>query len=87
MFCKRLFCNVKVAQEKCSNIKGDVQKINEKVRELMDSLAGNLTQNLDLVERGSPKKRKAEHKFITYESLLQRKKKETPVHQRGRESC
>ena len=75
---KRLLCNnVKVLQEQCFNIKGDVlfvQEINEKVQELMDSLVANLSQNLDLVECDSPKKRKAEHSSVAYESLLQRKK-------------
>ena len=79
---KRLLCsNVKVLQEQCFNIKGDilfVQEINEKVQELMDSLAANLSQNSDLVERDSPKKRKAEHGSIAYESLLQRKKRKHP---------
>ena len=73
---KRLLCsNVKVLQEQCFNIKGDVlfvQETNEKVQELMDSLATNL------MERDSPKKRKAEHSFIAYESLLQRKKRKHP---------
>ena len=41
----------------------------------MDSLAANLSKNLDLVERDSPKKRKAEHSSITYESLLQKIKR------------
>ena len=72
---KRLLCgNVKVLQKQCFNIKGDVlfvQEINKKVQELMDSLAANLSQNLDLVERDSPKKQKVEHSSITYESLLQ----------------
>ena len=57
---KRLLCsNVKVLQEQCFNIKVDVlfvQEINEKAQELMDSLAANLSQNSDLVERDSPKK-------------------------------
>ena len=79
---KRLLCsNVKVLQEQCFNIKGDVlfvQVTNEKVQELMDSLAANLSQNSDLVERDSPEKRKAEHSFIAYESLLQRKKRKHP---------
>ena len=79
---KRLLCsNVKVLQEQCFNVKGDVlfvQEINEKVQELMDSLAANLSQNSDLVERDSPKKRKAEHSSIAYESLLQRKKRKHP---------
>ena len=44
----------------------------------MDSLAANLSQNSDLVERDSPKKRKAEHSSIAYESLLQRKKRKHP---------
>ena len=56
---KRLLCsNVKVLQEQCFDVKGDllfVQEINEKVQELIDSLAANLSQNLDLVERDSPK--------------------------------
>ena len=59
---KRLLCsNVKVLQEQCFNIKGDVlfvQEINEKVQELMDTLAANLSQNLDLVQRDSLKSRK-----------------------------
>ena len=59
---KRLLCsNVKVLQEQCFNTKGDVlfvQEINEKVQELMDTLAANLSQNMDLVERDSPKKQK-----------------------------
>ena len=71
---KRLLrSNVKVLQEQCFNIKGDVlfvQEINEKVQELMDSLTANLSQNSDLVERDSLKKRKAEHSSIAYESLL-----------------
>ena len=51
----------------------------------MDTLA---SQNLDLVTRDSPKKQKAENSSITYESLLQRKKKKkTPIHQQDRESC
>ena len=73
---KRLLCsNVKVLQEQCFNIKGDVlfvQETNEKVQEMMNSLATNL------MERDSPKKRKAEHNFIAYESLLQRKKRKHP---------
>ena len=40
----------------------------------MDTLAANLSQNMDLVERNSPKKQKVEHSSVTYESLLQRKK-------------
>ena len=79
---KRLLCsNVKVLQEQCFNIKGDVlfvQETNKKVQELMDSLAANLSQNSDLVERDSPKKRKAEYNFIAYESLLQSKKRKHP---------
>ena len=79
---KRLLCsNVKVLQEQCFNSKGDVsfvQEINEKVQELMDSLDANLSQNLNLVERDSPKKRKAEHNSITYESFFQRKKRKHP---------
>ena len=79
---KRLLSsNVKVLQEQCFNVKGDVlfvQEINEKVQELMDSLAANLSQNSDLVERDSPKKWKAEHSSIAYESLLQRKKRKHP---------
>ena len=70
-----------VLQEQCFNIKGDVlfvQEINEKVQELMDSLAANLSQNLDLVGRNLPKKRNAEHSSITCESLLQRKKSKQP---------
>ena len=71
---KRLLCsNVKVLQEQYFNIKGDVlfvQEINEKVEELMDNLAANFSQNLDLVERDSPKKQKVEHSSTTYESLL-----------------
>ena len=77
---KRLLCsNVKALQEQCFNIKGDVlfvQETNERVQELMDTLAANLSQNLDLIERDSPKKQKVEHGSITYESLLQRKIKE-----------
>ena len=77
---KRLLCsNVKVLQEQCFNIKGDVlfvQEINEKVEELMYTLAANLSQNLNSVERDSPKKQKVQHSSITYESLLQRTKKE-----------
>ena len=76
---KRLLCsNVKVLQEQCFNIKGDVlfvQEINEKVKELMDTLAANLSQNSDLVEHDFPRKQKVEHNSITYDSLLQRKKK------------
>ena len=77
---KRLICsNVKVLQKLCFN-KGDdllVQEINKKVEELMDSLAENLSQNLDLVEHDSHKNQKAEHSSINYESLLQRKKGNT----------
>ena len=40
----------------------------------MDTLAVNLSQNLDLVERDSPKKQKVEHSSITYESLSKEKK-------------
>ena len=58
---KRLLCsNVKVLQEQCFNIKGDVsfvQEINEKVEELMDTLAANLSQNLYLVECDSKNRR------------------------------
>ena len=76
---KWLLCsNVNFLQEQCFNIKVDVlfvQEINEKVHKLMDSLAANLSKNLDLVERDSPKKRKAEHSSITYESLLQKIKR------------
>ena len=43
----------------------------------MDTLA---SQNLDLVTRDSPKKQKAENSSITYESLLQRKKKKENTH-------
>ena len=44
--------NVKVLQDKCFNIKGDVlfvQEINLKAQQLMESLVANLSQNLDLV--------------------------------------
>ena len=79
---KKLLCsNVKVLQEQWFNIKGDVlyvQEINEKVQELMDSLPANLSPNLDLMERDSPKKRKAEHSSIAFESLLQRKRRKHP---------
>ena len=62
----------------CFNIRGDVlfvQEINEKVKELIDSLTANLSQNLHLVERDSPKSGK---QGIAYESLLQRKKRKHP---------
>ena len=63
---KRLLCsNVKVLQEQCFIIKGDVlsvQETNKKLQELMDSLAANLSQNLDLAMRDSLKTRKAEHR-------------------------
>ena len=85
---KRLLCsNVKVLQEQCFNIKGDVlfvQEMNEKVQELMDTLAANLSQNSDLVGRESPKKQKIEHSSITYDSLLQRKKRKHPYTNRVR---
>ena len=79
---KRLLCsNVKVLQEQCFNIKDDAlfaQETNKKGQELMDSLAANLFKNLGLVERDFPKKRKAEHNSINYESLLHRKKRKHP---------
>ena len=43
----------------------------------MDILAGNLSQNLNLVEHDSPKKRKVEQSSITYERFFQRKKGNT----------
>ena len=79
---KRLLCsNVKVLQEQCFNIKDDAlfaQETNKKGQELMDSLAANLFKNLGLVERDFPKKRKAEHSSINYESVLHRKKRKHP---------
>ena len=42
----------------------------------MDSLVGNLLQNLDLVKRESPEKQKTGHSSIAYEILLQRKNDE-----------
>ena len=43
----------------------------------MDILAGNLSQNLNLVEHDSLKKRKVEQSSITYERFFQRKKGNT----------
>ena len=78
---KRLLCsNVKVLQEQCFNVTGDVlfvQEINEKVQELIDSLAANLSQNLDLVERDSPKTGKQSIALLLMKACSKEKKRNT----------
>ena len=78
---KGLLCsNVKVLQEQCFNIKGHVlfvQEINEKVQELMDTPAANLSQNLDLVERDSPKNRKWSIALLLMKARSKEKKENT----------
>ena len=53
----------------------------------MDTLAANLSQYLDLVDRDSPKKQKVEHSSILLMKACSKEKKKTPIHQQVRESC